>query len=460
MGSVQDQMAEIRRGAEEILVEAELTERLASGRTLRVKAGFDPTAPDLHLGHTVLINKLRQFQQLGHDVLFLIGDFTGLIGDPTGRNATRPPLTAEEVAENARTYESQIFKILDPDRTEVLFNSSWMGDMSAADLIQLAGRHTVARMLERDDFSKRYAAGKPIAIHEFLYPLVQGYDSVVMKADVELGGTDQKFNLLVGRQLQQSWGQTPQVVLTMPLLEGLDGVNKMSKSLNNYVGITDAPADMFGKLMSVSDDLMWRYFELLSFRPQAEIEGLRTCGSGRRQSAGHQVRAGPGAGGPLPRQQGSRGGQDGFRPAVPEGQSPGGSGGAGSGGAGGRAGYCQPAESRRPGGQQLRGLSHDRPGRRADRRGTGVRSGPENRGRSRACIPGGQAPFRPGANYLKKSAPRVLLRPRFFHIIVGLPAENVGPIFNNQETGNLCGRSCRHGVLPWPDPSDRTTQLL
>jgi tyrosyl-tRNA synthetase len=268
-------MAEIRRGAEEILVEDELRQRLSSGRTLRVKAGFDPTAPDLHLGHTVLINKLRQFQQLGHEVIFLIGDFTGLIGDPTGRNATRPPLTPDEVAENARTYQSQIFKILDPERTQVVFNSTWMGKMSAADLIQLAGRHTVARMLERDDFSKRYGAGKPIAIHEFLYPLVQGYDSVVLKADVELGGTDQKFNLLVGRQLQQSWGQPPQVVLTMPLLEGLDGVNKMSKSLNNYVGITDAPAEMFGKLMSVSDELMWRYFELLSYRPQAEIALLQ-----------------------------------------------------------------------------------------------------------------------------------------------------------------------------------------
>lgn len=277
MGSGPDQMAEIRRGAEEILVEDELRERLNSGRTLRVKAGFDPTAPDLHLGHTVLINKLRQFQQLGHEVLFLIGDFTGLIGDPTGRNATRPPLTPDEVAENARTYQSQIFKILDPERTQVVFNSTWMGKMSAADLIQLAGRHTVARMLERDDFSKRYAAGKPIAIHEFLYPLVQGYDSVVLKADVELGGTDQKFNLLVGRQLQQSWDQPPQVVLTMPLLEGLDGVNKMSKSLNNYVGITDAPAEMFGKLMSISDDLMWRYLELLSFRPQSELDALKTA---------------------------------------------------------------------------------------------------------------------------------------------------------------------------------------
>ena len=275
MSGVTEQLDEIRRGAEEILVEDELAERLASGRTLRIKAGFDPTAPDLHLGHTVLINKMRQFQQLGHEVIFLIGDFTGLIGDPTGRNATRPPLTRDEVIDNAQTYEHQIFKILDPERTLVMFNSSWMGEMSAAELIQLAGKHTVARMLERDDFSKRYRDGKAIAIHEFLYPLVQGYDSVMLKADVELGGTDQKFNLLVGRQLQQSWGQPPQVVLTMPLLEGLDGSNKMSKSLNNYVGITDPPAEMFGKLMSVSDELMWRYFELLSFRPGPEIRGLR-----------------------------------------------------------------------------------------------------------------------------------------------------------------------------------------
>ena len=275
MSSPTAQLDEIRRGAEEILVEDELAERLASGRTLRIKAGFDPTAPDLHLGHTVLINKMRQFQQFGHEVIFLIGDFTGLIGDPTGRNATRPALTRDEIIENARTYEAQIYKILEPERTLIMFNSSWMGEMSAADMIQLAGRHTVARMLERDDFSKRYAGGKPIAIHEFLYPLVQGYDSVALKADVELGGTDQKFNLLVGRQLQQSWGQPPQVVLTMPLLEGLDGTEKMSKSLGNYVGITDAPAEMFGKLMSISDELMWRYFELLSFRAQAEIQALR-----------------------------------------------------------------------------------------------------------------------------------------------------------------------------------------
>jgi tyrosyl-tRNA synthetase len=265
----------IRRGADEILLESELAERLASGRRMRIKAGFDPTAPDLHIGHTVLINKMRQFQDLGHEVVFLIGDFTGMIGDPTGKNATRPPLSRDEVIENARTYEQQIYKILDPEKTLVMFNSSWMGAMSAADMVHLASRHTVARMLERDDFHKRYAGGQPIAIHEFLYPLVQGYDSVAMKADVELGGTDQKFNLLVGRELQKQYGQPPQVVLTMPLLEGLDGTQKMSKSLGNYVGITEDPREMFGKLMSISDELMWRYFELLSFRPASEIDGFR-----------------------------------------------------------------------------------------------------------------------------------------------------------------------------------------
>ena len=275
MPSVQESMDLIRRGADEILLEDELVKKLKKGVPLRIKAGFDPTAPDLHLGHTVLINKLRQFQDLGHEVLFLIGDFTGMIGDPTGKSATRPPLSRDEVLENAKSYEEQIFKILNPEKTLVLFNSSWMGEMSAADLVGLAAKHTVARMLERDDFSKRYKGGQPIAVHEFLYPLVQGYDSVAMKADVELGGTDQKFNLLVGRQLQEAYGQEPQVVLTMPILEGLDGVQKMSKSLNNYIGITDAPDDMFGKIMSISDDVMWRYFELLSFRPMAEIEQFK-----------------------------------------------------------------------------------------------------------------------------------------------------------------------------------------
>ena len=260
-----EQLAEIRRGSHEILPENDLLERLGSGRALRIKAGFDPTAPDLHIGHTVLLNKMRQFQQLGHHVMFLIGDFTGLIGDPTGKNATRPPMTPEEVAENARTYETQVFKILDPDQTEICFNSKWLGELGAAGLIQLAARHTVARMLERDDFSKRFKSGQPIAIHEFLYPLAQGYDSVAMRCDVELGGTDQKFNLLVGRQIQEAYGQPPQVILTVPILEGLDGVQKMSKSLGNYVGIDEPPEEMFGKLMSVSDDLMWRYFELLSF---------------------------------------------------------------------------------------------------------------------------------------------------------------------------------------------------
>jgi len=275
MMSPEEQLAELRRGTSEILLEADLLRKLRKGRPLRIKAGFDPTAPDLHLGHTVLINKMALFQRLGHEVIFLIGDFTGLIGDPTGRNATRPPLTPEDVKANAATYEAQIFKILDPQHTRVDFNSRWMGAMNAAGLIQLAAKHTVARMLERDDFARRYRGGQAIAIHEFLYPLVQGYDSVALEADVELGGTDQKFNLLVGRQLQEAYGQEPQVVLTMPLLEGLDGLNKMSKSLGNYIGITEAPDEMFGKLMSISDDLMWRYFDLLSFRPNAEIARLR-----------------------------------------------------------------------------------------------------------------------------------------------------------------------------------------
>jgi len=274
--SVAEQLAELRRGAEEILIESELAERLAEGRPLRVKAGFDPTAPDLHLGHTVLLNKMRRFQDFGHEVIFLIGDFTGMIGDPSGKSATRPPLTREEVEANAKTYAEQVYKILDPQRTRLEMNSRWMSKMDAAGLIELAAKYTVARMLERDDFKKRYESGRPISIHEFLYPLVQGYDSVALNADVELGGTDQKFNLLVGRHLQQAYGQKPQVVLTMPLLEGLDGVNKMSKSLGNYVGITDPPDEMFGKLMSISDELMWRYFDLLSFRSVGEIERLRT----------------------------------------------------------------------------------------------------------------------------------------------------------------------------------------
>ncbi len=268
-------LEQLRRGADEILVEAGLVKKLEEGRPLRIKAGFDPTAPDLHLGHTVLINKLKQFQDFGHEILFLIGDFTGMIGDPTGKNVTRKALTKEDVLANAKTYQEQVFKILDPDKTQVVFNSTWMDKVSSADLIQLAAKHTVARMLERDDFSKRFKGGQPIAIHEFLYPLIQGYDSVVMKADVELGGTDQKFNLLVGRQLQEIYGQKPQVVLTMPILEGLDGVQKMSKSLNNYIGIADAADDMFGKVMSISDELMWRYFELLSFKPMSEINAWK-----------------------------------------------------------------------------------------------------------------------------------------------------------------------------------------
>jgi tyrosyl-tRNA synthetase len=265
----------IYRGADEVIQEEDLRRKLARGKPLRVKAGFDPTAPDLHLGHTVLLNKMRQLQDLGHHVMFLIGDFTGMIGDPSGRNATRPPLTPEQIAANAETYKSQVFKVLDPQKTEILFNSTWCEQLGASGMIKLAGRYTVARMLERDDFSKRFAEQRPISIHEFLYPLMQGYDSVAMKADVELGGTDQKFNLLVGRELQKDFGQEPQVIITLPLLEGLDGVNKMSKSLGNYVGVDDSPAEMFGKLMSVSDLLMWRYIELLSFEPPATISRWR-----------------------------------------------------------------------------------------------------------------------------------------------------------------------------------------
>lgn len=272
----------IRRGAAEIIPEDTLIERLKEGRPLRVKAGFDPTAPDLHLGHTVLLNKLRQFQELGHDALFLIGDFTGMIGDPTGKNVTRKPLTRDQVLENAKTYQAQIFKILDPEKTTIMFNSEWMNQLTPPELISIASKHTVARMLEREDFSNRYKGGQPIAIHEFLYPLIQGYDSVVMKADVELGGTDQKFNLLVGRHLQEQYGQKPQVILTMPILEGLDGVQKMSKSLGNYVAISDAPDDMFGKLMSISDELMWRYMELLSFRTNEEMaKAKQACAEGQ-----------------------------------------------------------------------------------------------------------------------------------------------------------------------------------
>ncbi|MGJ8681581.1 tyrosine--tRNA ligase [Paraglaciecola sp.] len=275
MSDWQNAMAEIQRGAEEILIEEELVAKLKEGKPLKIKAGFDPTAPDLHLGHTVLINKLRTFQQLGHEVIFLIGDFTGMIGDPTGKNVTRKPLTKEDVLANAETYKEQVFKILDPAKTTIRFNSEWMEELGSAGMIKLAANQTVARMLERDDFKKRYAGGQPIAIHEFLYPLVQGWDSVALQSDVELGGTDQRFNLLMGRELQKSEGQRQQTVLMMPLLEGLDGVQKMSKSLNNYIGITDSPSDMFGKIMSISDDLMWRYYDLLSFKAKTEIEEIK-----------------------------------------------------------------------------------------------------------------------------------------------------------------------------------------
>jgi tyrosyl-tRNA synthetase len=282
MQGVEDSLALIKRGADELLIESELADKLKSGRPLRIKTGFDPTAPDLHLGHTVLINKMRHFQDLGHHVMFLIGDFTGMIGDPTGKNTTRPPLSREQILVNAQSYQEQVFKILDPEKTEICFNSSWIEPLGAAGMIRLAALHTVARMLERDDFAKRYRGGQPIAIHEFLYPLCQGYDSVAMKADVELGGTDQKFNLLVGRELQKHYGQAPQCILMMPLLEGLDGVNKMSKSLGNYVGINEPPREIFGKLMSVSDDLMWRYFDLLSFRALDEVSSFKREVAGGR----------------------------------------------------------------------------------------------------------------------------------------------------------------------------------
>jgi tyrosyl-tRNA synthetase len=282
MSEVQESLKVVKRGAHELLVEEEMVEKLKSARPLRVKAGFDPTAPDLHLGHTVLLNKMRQFQDLGHQVIFLIGDFTGMIGDPTGKNATRPPLSREQIEENAKTYKEQVFKIHDPHKTEVAFNSTWFDRMNAADLIRLAAKHTVARMLERDDFGKRYRSNQSIAIHEFLYPLVQGYDSVALRSDIELGGTDQKFNLLVGRELQKHFEQSPQCILTMPLLEGLDGVNKMSKSLGNYVGINEPADQIFGKLMSISDELMWRYIELLSFEPLSVVERWKgEVGSGR-----------------------------------------------------------------------------------------------------------------------------------------------------------------------------------
>jgi len=275
MASIEAALAEIKRGVEELIPEDELIAKLKEGRPLRIKLGADPTAPDIHLGHTVILNKLRTFQDLGHDVTFLIGDFTGMVGDPTGKNTTRPPLTREDVLNNAETYKQQVFKILDPEKTKIQFNSEWLSDLGAEGMIRLAANQTVARMLEREDFKKRYAGGQPIAIHEFMYPLLQGYDSVAMETDIELGGTDQKFNLLMGRELQKSNGQKPQVVLMMPLLVGLDGEKKMSKSANNYIGISESPSEMFGKIMSISDDLMWSYFELLSFRPLAELEQFK-----------------------------------------------------------------------------------------------------------------------------------------------------------------------------------------
>ena len=337
----------IRRGAHELILEEDLLRKLAKGKPLRVKAGFDPTAPDLHLGHTVVLNKMRQLQELGHHVMFLIGDFTGMIGDPSGRNATRPPLTPEQIAENAETYKAQVFKVLDEGRTEILFNSTWCNQLGAAGMIKLAATSTVARMLERDDFSKRFAEQRPISIHEFLYPLMQGYDSVAMKADIELGGTDQKFNLLVGRELQKHHGQEPQVILTMPLLEGLDGVNKMSKSLGNYVGIHDPAEEMFGKLMSISDELMWRYVELLSFESLDTIAGWKRSVGRGGQSARHQGAFRPGDHRPVPRPGGGPAGPGGFRGALPPRRDPRGPPGAGDRRPGRRRGRSARCSSRR-----------------------------------------------------------------------------------------------------------------
>jgi len=395
-----EQLAELTRGADEILPEAELSARLKEGRPLRIKAGFDPTAPDLHLGHTVLLNKMRRFQEFGHEVIFLIGDFTGLIGDPTGKNVTRKPLSPEEIQTNARTYEAQVFKILDPKQTRIEFNSKWTNALGAAGLVQLAAKHTVARMLERDDFSKRYAAGEPIAIHEFLYPLVQGYDSVALKADVELGGTDQKFNLLVGRQLQEHYGQKPQIVLTMPILEGLDGVQKMSKSLGNYIGINEPANEMFGKLMSISDDLMWRYFELLSFRPLAEIAGFKQQIEGGANPRDIKFLLGQEI---VARFHGAAAGQaaqDEFvarfqKGALPEGRAAGGHAGALAHGAGGRHRHRRSAEAGAAGGQRFRGQPHAGAGRGEGGRRESRGPQPQAQGRQRLCIAGGQAQVRP-----------------------------------------------------------------
>ena len=393
MIDIDHQLAVIKRGCDELLVEEELVRKLKTGRRLRVKLGLDPTAPDLHLGHTVVINKLKHFQDLGHHVQFLIGDFTGMIGDPSGRNATRPPLSPEQIQENAKTYEKQVFKILDPDTTEILFNSAWSHALGAEGMIRLAARYTVSQLLARDDFAKRFRAEQPIHLHELLYPLMQGYDSVAMKSDVELGGTDQKFNLLVGRELQKQFGQESQIIVTTPLLEGLDGVQKMSKSLGNYVGIDEPPQEMFGKLMSISDTLMWRYLELLSFRPLDEHPRVAPRGRGRPQPARRQGGARAGDRRALPREAGGRAGARRFRVALPRRpdarRDPGGDASGGRRPAPDHAG----AQGGRADAEHVRGAPHDRSGRRAPRRRADERQGPQ--ARSRDLRPaGGEAEIR------------------------------------------------------------------
>ena len=381
MIDIDHQLAVIRRGCDELLIEEELVRKLKTGRRLRVKLGLDPTAPDLHLGHTVVINKLEHFQDLGHHVQFLIGDFTGMIGDPSGRNATRPPLSPDQIQENAKTYERQVFKILDPAKTEILFNSTWSNALGAEGMIRLAARYTVSQLLQRDDFAKRFRAEQPIHLHELLYPLMQGYDSVAMKSDVELGGTDQKFNLLVGRELQKQFGQESQVILTTPLLEGLDGVQKMSKSLGNYVGIDEPPQEMFGKLMSISDALMWRYLELLSFRPMDEIHGWRREVEAGPQPARRQGRARAGDRRALPRAGGGGEGARRLRVALPRRPDARGDPGRRAARGAGRARAYPGAEAGRADAEHLRGAPHDRPGRRAARRRAGQRQGAQARAR-------------------------------------------------------------------------------
>ncbi len=392
--SQQEILNQIKRGSDELLLESELIKKLELGRPLRIKAGFDPTAPDLHLGHTVLLNKMRQLQDLGHHALFLIGDFTGMIGDPTGKNATRPPLSREQVLANAESYKDQVFKVLDPARTEVVFNSAWMDKFSAVDLIKLAATHTVAQMLERDDFGKRYRASQPIAIHEFIYPLVQGYDSVALKADIELGGTDQKFNLLMGRELQRHYGQPAQCILTMPLLEGLDGVNKMSKSLGNYVGITDTPTDMFGKLMSVSDELMWRYLELLSFESLATIAKWKEEVEGGRNPRDIKVLLAQEMVGRFHSRQAAVDALAEFEARFQKGVLPDDMPEISVASAEGHIGIAAAAEAGESRRQHLGSDAHDRAGRGQTRRRKSQRQDPATQGGRGGCCPGRQTQVR------------------------------------------------------------------